>query len=77
MALFRRERTGEGQEVEVAMVETMASFTLVEHANAAMFDPRWGHVAGPAPQLGADTAQVLEELGMVPAVEEAAAHSSA
>lgn len=42
MALFHRERTGEGQEVEVAMFETMTSFMLVEHANGAMFDPRWG-----------------------------------
>jgi hypothetical protein len=24
------------------MFETMASFVLVEHANGAMFDPRWG-----------------------------------
>jgi crotonobetainyl-CoA:carnitine CoA-transferase CaiB-like acyl-CoA transferase len=31
MALFHRERTGEGQEVHVPMLETMVAFNLVDH----------------------------------------------
>jgi crotonobetainyl-CoA:carnitine CoA-transferase CaiB-like acyl-CoA transferase len=51
MARLPRESSGEGQEVEVARFESMASFMLVEHANGAMFDPRWARdlpAEGPA-----------------------------
>lgn len=39
MALFHHARTGEGQEVEVGMFETMVSFNYLEHISGALFDP--------------------------------------
>ena len=44
MALFHRQRTGQGQEVHVPMMETMLSFLLVEHLWGAVFDePNLGY----------------------------------
>jgi crotonobetainyl-CoA:carnitine CoA-transferase CaiB-like acyl-CoA transferase len=37
MALFHRERTGQGQEVHVPMLETILSFTLIEHLQHGLF----------------------------------------
>jgi crotonobetainyl-CoA:carnitine CoA-transferase CaiB-like acyl-CoA transferase len=39
MALFHHARTGEGQEIEIGMFETMVSFLLVEHIGGSLFDP--------------------------------------
>jgi crotonobetainyl-CoA:carnitine CoA-transferase CaiB-like acyl-CoA transferase len=41
-ALFHRERTGEGQRLEVPMVDVMTAFVLVEHAGAATARPPQG-----------------------------------
>ena len=41
-ALLQRERTGEGQMVEVPMLETMAAFVMAEHMGGLTFDPPIG-----------------------------------
>lgn len=41
-ALYRREKTGKGEAIEVPMFEAMAAFTLVEHLYDATFDPPVG-----------------------------------
>jgi crotonobetainyl-CoA:carnitine CoA-transferase CaiB-like acyl-CoA transferase len=41
-ALYRREKTGKGEAIEVPMLENMASFVSSEHLGAATFDPPVG-----------------------------------
>lgn len=41
-ALYRREKTGVGEAIEVPMFENMASFVMSEHLGAATFDPPQG-----------------------------------
>ena len=41
-ALYRREKTGQGEAIDVPMLENMASFVSSEHLGAATFDPPVG-----------------------------------
>jgi crotonobetainyl-CoA:carnitine CoA-transferase CaiB-like acyl-CoA transferase len=46
-ALFRRERTGEGSEISVAMTEVMRAYVLAEHGAAAVPEPALGPAGYP------------------------------
>ncbi len=46
-ALFHRERTGQGQHVEVPMIDAMRAFTLVEHGGSAISRPTRGPAGYP------------------------------
>lgn len=44
MALYERERSGEGQAIEVPMFETMVPFMMLEHLAGATFSPSEGEM---------------------------------
>ena len=52
-ALFHRERSGEGQFVEVPMFESFTHFLLIEHLYGKTFEPPQGRI-GHTPALAAD-----------------------
>ena len=41
-ALYAREKSGEGQEIEIPMFETLVSFTMIEHLCGSIFQPALG-----------------------------------
>jgi len=47
MALFHRERSGEGQSIEIPMFENMAAFVLSEHMYMKTYDPPRGGTGDP------------------------------
>jgi len=49
-ALFHRQRTGEGQAIEVPMFETISAFSIIDHLNGLAFEPPMGR-SGYARQL--------------------------
>lgn len=51
-ALFQRERSGQGQVIEIPMFESVVSFLLVEHLHAGHLIPRDGQGSTQAPTWG-------------------------
>jgi crotonobetainyl-CoA:carnitine CoA-transferase CaiB-like acyl-CoA transferase len=47
MALYHRERSGQGQCVEVPMFETMVNFNMVEHLYGRVYEPARGRTGYP------------------------------
>lgn len=63
-ALFHRERTGQGQFVEVPMLESYTHFLMIEHLYGASFEPSVGHV-GSTPALAPDRAAFRTKDGWI------------
>jgi crotonobetainyl-CoA:carnitine CoA-transferase CaiB-like acyl-CoA transferase len=63
-ALFHRERSGQGQFVEVPMLECFTSFLMVEHLYGAVFEPSAGHI-GSTPALSAERAAMATKDGHI------------
>jgi crotonobetainyl-CoA:carnitine CoA-transferase CaiB-like acyl-CoA transferase len=63
-ALFHRERTGEGQFVEVPMLECFTSFLMVEHLYGGTFEPMVGHLAS-TPAVSSERAAMATKDGHI------------
>ena len=63
-ALFHRERTGQGQFVEVPMLEAFTSFMMVEHLYGETFEPSISHT-GHTPALATDRRPLASKDGHI------------
>ncbi len=63
-ALFHRERSGEGQFVEVPMLEAFTSFMMVEHLYGETFEPPISHT-GHTPALANDRRPLASRNGHI------------